>query len=130
MVYVGTFLNIIDNTGGNRCLCIGVYGNSKLSVPGKIVVIAVKSIFINRKITYSRRKKVRKGTVERCLLIRVSYQINRWGNYSIKFQTRGVALIGLWDLPRGTRIFGPIQYENKLAGKYVRVAMLSQGRTF
>ena len=129
MVYSGTFLNIIDNTGGNRALCIRVLSNSKLGVPGNLVVIAVKSIFINRKITYSRKKKVRKGTVKKCLLIRVSYTIKRWGNYYIKFESRGVALIGRWDLPIGTRIFGPIQYETRLS-KYVRVAMLSEGRSF
>ena len=129
MVYSGTFLNIIDNTGGNKALCIRVFRNSGLGIPGDLVVIAVKSIFINRKITYARRKKVSKGKVYKCLLIRVSYTINRWGNYTIKFESRGVALIGRWDMPVGTRIFGPIHYETRLS-KFFRVAMLSRGRTF
>lgn len=126
MVYVGTFLNIIDNTGGFRCLCIKIFSNSKLGRPGDVVLVAVKSILINRKIAYSRKKKVHKGTVRRCLLIRVSYTINRWGNFKIKFTTRGVALIGRWDLPIGSRVYGPIQYESRI-NKYIRISMLSEG---
>lgn len=126
MVYVGTFLNIIDNTGGYKCLCIKIYSNSKLGRPGNVVLVAVKSVLINRKIAYSRKKKVNKGTVRKCLLVRVSYIINRWGNFNIKFTTRGVALIGRWDLPIGSRIFGPIQFEARVP-KYVRISMLAQG---
>lgn len=126
MVYVGTFLNIIDNTGGFRCLCIKIYSNSKLGRPGDVVLIAVKSILINKKINYSRKKKVNKGTVRKCLLIRVSYKINRWGNFSIKFSTRGVALIGRWDLPVGSRVYGPVQFESRVK-KYIRISMLSEG---
>lgn len=129
MVYVGTFLNVLDNTGGNKALCIKIFSNSKLGIPGKLVLIAIKSVFINRKIAYARKSRVRKGTIRKCLLIRVSYFVNRWGNYTIKFETRGVALIGRWDLPVGTRIFGPIHYETRNS-KFVRVSMLSRGRSF
>jgi len=123
---VGTFLNIIDNTGGFKCLCIRIYSNSKLGIPGNVVLIAVKSVLINRKISYSRKRKVTKGTVRKCLLVRVSYTIMRWGNMHIKFNGRGGALIGKWDLPVGSRIYGPVQFESRL-GKYIRVSMLSEG---
>ena len=126
MVYVGTFLNIIDNTGGHKCLCIKIYSNSNLGRPGNVVLVAVKSVLINRKISYSRKKKVYKGTVRKCLLIRVSYVINRWGNFSIKFSSRGVALIGRWDLPIGSRVYGPVQFESRVS-KYIRISMLSEG---
>lgn len=126
MVYVGTFLNIVDNTGGFSCLCVKIYSNSKKGVPGNVVLVAVKSVLINRKIAYSRKKKVNKGTVRKCLLVKVSYTLNRWGNMRIKFNSRGVALIGKWDLPVGSRIYGPVQFESRL-GKYIRVSMLSEG---
>lgn len=126
MVYVGSFLNIVDNTGGSKCLCIKIFSNSKLAKPGNVVLVAVKSVLINRKISYSRKKKIHKGTVRKCLLVRVSYPINRWGNFVIKFSSRGVALIGRWDLPVGSRIFGPVQFESRVS-KYIRVSMLSEG---
>jgi len=126
MVYVGTFLKIIDNTGGCNALCIKIFSNSKLGKPGNVVLVAVKSVLTNKKIAYSRKKKVYKGTIRKCLLVRVSYFLNRKGNYNIKFSSRGVALIGRWDLPIGSRIFGPVQYESRI-GKYLRVSMLAEG---
>lgn len=94
MVYVGTFLKIIDNTGGYNALCIKIFSNSKRGVPGNVVLIAVKSVLTNKKIAYSRKKKVYKGTIRKCLLIRISYFLIRKGNYNVKFTSRGVALIG------------------------------------
>jgi len=93
-MYRGSFLKIIDNTGGNRALCVKIFSNSELGRPGNVVLVVVKSILINRKITYRKRKRVGKGTVRTCLLLRVAYTMKRKGGINIKFSTIGVALIG------------------------------------
>lgn len=126
MVFVETSLFIIDNTGGYNCLCIGILSNSKMGRPGDVVLIAVKSILVNKKILIRRKKKVLKGTVRKCVLLRVGYSIKRWGNIKIKFSSSGVAVIGRWDLPVGSRIYGPICFEARV-NKYVRIAMLAEG---
>lgn len=125
-MYVGSFLKIIDNTGGYNCLCIKIFSNSKKGIPGNVILVAIKSVLTNKKIAYSRKKKVYKGTIRKCLLIRISHYLKRKGNYVIKFNSRGAALIGRWDLPIGSRVYGPIQYESRI-GKYIRISMLAEG---
>ena len=125
-MYKGSFLKIVDNTGGNKGLCIKIFSNSKLGRPGNVVLVVVKSVLINRKITYSKKKKIIKGTIRKCLLLRVSYTLKRKGGIKIKFSTAGVALIGRWELPIGSRVYGPVAYESRVQ-KYIRVSMLSEG---
>jgi len=126
MVYAQTFLKIIDNSGGCLALCIRVLTNSWLGKPGDELVIAIKSILLNKKIVAKRKKKVLKGTVRKAVLLRVSYFIKRWGNFYIKFNSNGVALIGRWEMPIGSRINGPVLYESRIS-KFIKIAMLSEG---
>jgi len=126
MVYAQTFLKIIDNSGGFFALCIRVLSNSWKGKPGDELVIAIKSILLNKKIVAKRRRKVLKGTVRKAVLLRISYFIKRWGNFYIKFYSNGVALIGRWEMPIGSRIKGPVLYESRIS-KFIRIAMLSEG---
>lgn len=72
MVYVQTMLKIIDNTGGFHAKCVGVLTNSDLGRVGDQLVIAIKSILLNKKVTHRKKRKVLKGTVRRAALLRVS----------------------------------------------------------
>ena len=94
MLYVQSFLKVIDNTGGNRALCIRILTNCKKAKPGDEIVIAIKSILLNKKVSHRPRRKVLKGTVRKAVLLRTSYLLRRWGNMHIKFFSRGAALIG------------------------------------
>lgn len=70
MVLVQTLLRIIDNTGGYYASCIGILTNSRLAYVGDQLVIAVKSLVLNKKVTHRKRRKVLKGTVRRAVLLR------------------------------------------------------------
>ncbi len=94
MVMVETLMKIIDNSGGCLALCVRILTNSKLGRPGNEVVIAIKTIVLNKKVVFRKKRKVLKGTVRRAVLLRVSYALKRWGNGYIKMTTNAVALVG------------------------------------
>jgi ribosomal protein L14 len=77
VVYAETLLKIIDNTGGYFALCIRVLSNSKLGRPGDEVVIAIKSILLNKKVAHRKKRKVLKGTVRKAVLLRTTYFLKR-----------------------------------------------------
>jgi len=126
MVLVETFLKIIDNSGGGYALCMRVLTNSKLGRPGDGLVVAIKSIVLNKKVTWRKKQKVLKGTVRRAVLLRVTYFIKRWGNVHIKMYTNAIALVGKWDMPVASRIHGPVFFEVRTT-KYIKIAALSEG---
>jgi ribosomal protein L14 len=69
-------------------------GQNKKAVVGDAVVIAVKSILLNRKVTHNRRRKIGRGMVKRAIVIRVAYQRLRKYNMFIKGSTNAVAILG------------------------------------
>lgn len=77
MVFVQTLLKVIDNTGGFYAKCIGILGNSKIARPGDEIVVAIKSIILNKKITHRKKRKVLKGTARRAVLLRSAYPFRR-----------------------------------------------------
>jgi ribosomal protein L14 len=93
MVYVQTYLKIIDNTGGFYALCIRILTNSKLARPGDCLVITVKSVVFNKKVLFQKKRKVFKGEVKKAVLLRSGSIKNRNGFY-FKSKTNGVAIIG------------------------------------
>lgn len=126
MVYVQTILRIVDNTGAFYGLCIRILTNSKKAFPGDTLIISIKSIIFNKKITFQKKRKVFKGEVRKAVLIRSNSLCERYGLYLILKDNNAVALIGRWDMPVGNRIFGPVMFEVRTT-KYLRIAMLSEG---
>lgn len=126
MVLVETILKIIDNSGGFIALCVRILTNSKIGKPGNEVVIAIKSIILNKKVVFRKKRKVIKGTVRRAVLLRVCYALKRWGNVFLNMSTNSVALVGKWETPIGTRIYGPIFFEARVS-KFIKIAMLAEG---
>jgi large subunit ribosomal protein L14 len=94
MVFVQTLLKIIDNTGGFYAKCIGILGNSKIARPGDEIVICIKSIILNKKITHRKKRKILKGTVRRAVLLRSAYPFRRWGNINLRCNSNAAAIVG------------------------------------
>lgn len=70
MIYTQTFVKIADNSGGFFALCIGILSQSKLAVIGDTIVVSIKSIFLNRKLTHKKKQKILKGSIHKAVLIR------------------------------------------------------------
>ena len=111
MIQVQTELNVADNTGAKIVECIKVLGGSKrryASIGDKIVVSVKEAI---------PKRKVKKGTVQKAVVVRTRKSIYRNDGSQVKFDTNAVCLIDEKGEPIGTRIFGPVTKELRAKGQ-------------
>ena len=111
MIQVQTELNVADNTGARRVECIKVLGGSKRRYAGigDQIVISVKDAIPNG--------KVKKGSVQKAVVVRTKYSVHRYDGSSVKFDNNAVVIIDDKGEPIGTRIFGPVTRELRIKGQ-------------
>ena len=118
MIQISTNLDVADNSGARRVSCIKVLGGSKRKVAsiGDVIIVSVKKAIP--------RGKVKKGDVQRALIVRTAKEIHRPDGSSVRFDTNAVVLVNKDGEPIGTRIFGPVTRE--LRGKnYLKILSLA-----
>jgi len=93
MIYVGSILKIVDNTGAFYALCIRILRNSKLSKPGDTIVVSIKSVIYNKKVLFQKKRKVFKGDIKKAVLLRNKYT-NRRSYIYLSINSNAAALIG------------------------------------
>ena len=105
MVQIQTILTIADNSGAKKAMCINVLGGTKRKYArvGDIIVVAIKSA--------TPGGKVKKGTVERAVIVRTAKEIRRADGSYIRFQDNAAVVIDDRHEPKGSRIFGPVARE-------------------
>lgn len=105
MIQAETRLNVADNTGGRKLLCIRVLGGSmrRYARVGDIIVAAVKEA--------TPGGVVKKGDVVKAVIVRTTKEIKRPDGSYIKFDENAAVIINEQKNPRGTRIFGPVARE-------------------
>jgi large subunit ribosomal protein L14 len=110
MIQQGTRLEVADNTGAKSVECIKVIGGSKrrYASVGDIIIVSVKEA--------QPRGKVKKGTVQRAVVVRTAKEVRRADGTAIRFDTNAAALIDKQKEPLGTRIFGPVVRELRAQG--------------
>ena len=118
MIQVESNLEVADNSGARRVQCIKVLGGSKRKTAGVGDVIVV---FIMEAIP---RGKVKKGTVERAVIVRTSFPVRRNDGSVIRFDRNAAVLINKQNEPIGTRIFGPVVRELR-AKKFMKIISLA-----
>jgi large subunit ribosomal protein L14 len=108
MIQVQTELNVADNTGAKIVECIKVLGGSKRRYAhvGDSIVVSVKDAIPNG--------KVKKGSVQKAVVVRTKYPIFRNDGSTVKFDNNAVVIIDDKGEPIGTRIFGPVTRELRL----------------
>ena len=109
MIQPQTMLDIADNTGAKKVMCIKVLGGSRkrYATIGDIIVVTVKESAPN--------SSTKKGTVNKAVIVRTAKEIRRPDGSYIKFDRNAAVLINNQGEPLGTRIFGPVARE--LRGK-------------
>ena len=109
MIQAQTYLDIADNSGARKVMCIKVLGGSKRRTAGvgDIIVVSIKEA--------QPRGKVKKGDVHRAVIVRTAKDIRRADGSVIRFDTNAAVLVNKNEEPIGTRIFGPVVRE--LRGK-------------
>ncbi|MDX2274876.1 MAG: 50S ribosomal protein L14 [Hyphomonadaceae bacterium] len=105
MIQMQTNLDVADNSGAKRVMCIKVLGGSKrrYATVGDIIVVSVKEAMP--------RGRVKKGDVRKAIVVRVSKDIKRRDGSTIRFDSNAAVLINNQGEPIGTRIFGPVPRE-------------------
>ncbi len=113
MIQEQTILNVADNTGAKKVMCIRILGSSKkkYATVGDIIVVAVKKALPEYGLKDSRGKKVHNKVVQRAVVVRTKKEIKRPDGSIIKFDDNACALIDEKMNPKGTRIFGPVARE-------------------
>jgi large subunit ribosomal protein L14 len=102
-------LDVADNSGAKRVMCIRVLGGTRrrYAALGDVIVVSIKEALPNA--------KVKKGDVAKAVVVRTKREYQRADGSYIKFDTNSAVLINDQREPIGTRIFGPVARE--LRGK-------------
>lgn len=110
MIQMQTNLDVADNSGARRVMCIKVLGGSKRRYArvGDIIVVSVKEAIP--------RGRVKKGDVLKALVVRTAKDIRRIDGSVIRFDKNAAVLLNNQKEPIGTRIFGPVPRELRSAG--------------
>jgi len=105
MIQVQTILNVADNSGAKKAMCIRVLGgsNRKYGSVGDVIVVAIKSA--------TPTGKVKKGTVEKAVIVRTAKEVRRNDGSYVRFEDNAAVIIDDRNEPKGTRIFGPVARE-------------------
>jgi large subunit ribosomal protein L14 len=105
MIQQETVLDVADNSGAKKVMCIRVLGGTsrRYASIGDIIVVAVKEALPN--------SKIKKGSVHKAVIVRVAQTLSRDDGSRIKFDTNAAVLINTAKEPIGNRIFGPVARE-------------------
>jgi large subunit ribosomal protein L14 len=105
MIQTQSVLDVADNSGAKRVMCIKVLGGShrRYASVGDVIVCSVKEA--------SPTSKVKKGSVVRAVVVRTAKELARPDGSYIRFDENGAVLINKDNEPVGTRIFGPVARE-------------------
>ena len=105
MIQMQTNLDVADNSGARRVMCIKVLGGAKRRYAGvgDVIVVSVKEAIP--------RGRVKKGDVMRAIVVRTSKDIQRKDGSVIRFDKNAAVLVNKQSEPIDTRIFGPVPRE-------------------
>ena len=105
MIQSETELDVADNSGAKRVLCIKVLGGSRRRYArvGDTIVVSVKDTIP--------RGKVKKGEVLKAVIVRTAQGVRRADGSLIRSDKNAAVLINNQNEPIGTRIFGPVTRE-------------------
>lgn len=118
MVQAESILDVADNSGARKVLCIKVLGGSKRRYAslGDIIVVSVKEAIPNA--------KVKKGAVMKAVIVRTAKEVGRPDGSYIRFDNNSAVLIDNQREPIGTRIFGPVARELR-AKRFMKIISLA-----
>lgn len=118
MIQMQTVLEVADNTGARKVMCIKVLGGSKrrYASVGDVIKVSIKDA--------TPRGKVKKGDVYNAVVVRTSKGVRRNDGALVKFDTNAAVLLNAKLEPIGTRIFGPVTRELRTE-KFMKIVSLA-----
>lgn len=118
MIQTQSYLEVADNSGARRVMCIKVLGGSKRRYArvGDLIKVSVKEAIP--------RGKVKKGQVMTAVVVRTRKGVRRPDGSMIKFDDNAAVLLNAQQAPIGTRIFGPVTRELR-GEKFMKIISLA-----
>ena len=118
MIQTESYLDVADNSGARKVMCIKVLGGShrRYASVGDIIKVTVKEAIP--------RGKVKKGQVMSAVIVRTRKGIRRKDGSLIKFDDNAAVLLNASLAPVVTRIFGPVTRELR-SEKFMRIISLA-----
>ena len=118
MIQLRTVLNVADNSGAKKILCVQVKGGSfrKVGTVEDVIVGAVREAAPNA--------NIKKGDVVKAVIVRTKKEIRRKDGSYVRFDDNAAVVIDNNGDPKGTRIFGPVARELR-EKKYMRIVSLA-----
>ena len=118
MIQTQSMLDVADNSGARRVMCIKVLGGSKRRYArvGDIIKVTVKEAIP--------RGKVKKRQVLKAVVVRTRQGIRRPDGSVIRFDGNAAVMLNANDAPIGTRIFGPVTRELR-GEKFMKIISLA-----
>lgn len=110
MIQTETVLNVADNSGARKVLCIRVLGGTRKRYAGigDVIVVTVKEAIPHA--------KVKKGDVMTAVIVRTKKEMKRMDDTWVKFDENAAVILSAAGEPIGTRIFGPVARELRNQG--------------
>jgi large subunit ribosomal protein L14 len=118
MIQTQSYLEVADNSGARRVMCIKVLGGSKRRYArvGDLIKVTIKEA--------NPRGKVKKGQVMTAVVVRTRKGVRRSDGSLIKFDDNAAVLLNAQEAPIGTRIFGPVTRELR-GEKFMKIISLA-----
>jgi large subunit ribosomal protein L14 len=118
MIQMQTALEVADNSGAKKVMCIKVLGGSRrrYASVGDVIVVSIKEALPN--------SKVKKGDVHKAVVVRTRKELGRPDGSYIRFDENSAVLLNNQNEPIGTRIFGPVARELR-AKQFMKIVSLA-----
>lgn len=118
MIQMQTILDVADNSGAKKAMCIKVLGGSRKRYGriGDIIVATIKKAMPGG--------AVKEGEIVRGVIVRTAKPVRRSDGSYVRFDRNAIVIIDADGNPRGTRIFGAVARELRQK-KYTRIISLA-----
>jgi large subunit ribosomal protein L14 len=117
MIQPQTYLNVADNSGAKKIMCIQVLGsNRQYATVGNLIMAVVKSATPNM--------TIKKSDVIKAVVVRTCRRIRRESGMTIRFDDNAAVIVNADGLPRATRVFGPVARELRDKG-FIKIVSLA-----
>ena len=105
MIQPQSYLNVADNSGAKKLMCIQILGGSqrKFANIGDIIIAVVKDAIPNM--------PLKRSEVVRAVIVRTCKGLKRENGMTIRFDDNAAVIVNKEGVPRGTRVFGPVARE-------------------
>ena len=118
MIQMQTVLEVTDNSGAKKILCIQPRGGGvgRIAHLGDVITASVKEA--------TPESPIKKGTVVKAVIVRTRKEQRRKDGTYIRFDNNAAVIINDQNEPLGTRVFGPVARELRET-KFMKIVSLA-----